>query len=341
MSTSIIQNNQPDLELSYPNVESFSLKVYHIVVRSEVETPLRLPISQPGMALRGAFFSALWELFCNNKTAHTCAECPLHQACPVSKLVAPLRDENERGRDLPRPFALRPASPQLLYQPGETLEFGLTLFGNILPLLPYVVMAANRMGKYGVGTPDKGQRGRFRVKAVEHLNLLSGARFDLLQGPKMQFPTAAMALTSKDVLTRATQLASSPKLELELITPTRLTNKGELVRVLQIRPLLQRLCERLTALEREYGETQPASSGYGALFEQSSQVKVVQNHSRWQEVASYSSRQQRCTPIGGLVGQVHLEGVPTQLLPWLIWGEVIQVGKDVVKGNGCYRLRPA
>jgi len=26
-------------------------------------------------------------------------------------------------------------------------------------------------------------------------------------------------------------------------------------------------------------------------------------------------------------------------LPWLLWGEITQVGKDTSKGNGVYRLR--
>jgi hypothetical protein len=28
-------------------------------------------------------------------------------------------------------------------------------------------------------------------------------------------------------------------------------------------------------------------------------------------------------------------------LPWLLWGEVAQVGKDTVKGNGVFRMMNA
>ena len=51
----------------------------------------------------------VWERFCTSKDQPTCADCPLAQVCPVSSLVAPLRNEPQRGRDWPRPFAIRPA----------------------------------------------------------------------------------------------------------------------------------------------------------------------------------------------------------------------------------------
>src|SRR5262249_51490816 len=61
-----------------------------------------------GSALRGAFCGALWGRFCVNKGAPTCVACPLVHTCPVSMLVAPLRDERPRGRDVPRPFVIEP-----------------------------------------------------------------------------------------------------------------------------------------------------------------------------------------------------------------------------------------
>lgn len=314
------------------------LMVYHLVVRGVVETPLRLPEDQPGMALRGALFQALWERFCANKAARTCAACPLHQGCPVSTLVAPLRDENPRGRDVPRPYALRPP-PGGLLPPGAPLVFGLTLFGRVLPLLPYVVMAAQAMGQGGVGARGgvDGRRGRFRVTAVDGVNLLTGAREDLLDRRRqVHYPT--LAVTAADVAARAAGLPTDT-VEITFLTPMRLVDGGVLVRRPVLRPLIQRLCERLTALAAEYGTT-PGENGYPFhdLLAQAAAVEVVSDETNWQEVASYSARQGRSTPIGGLVGRVRVRGPLTTLHPWLVWGEVVQVGKDVVKGNGCYRL---
>jgi hypothetical protein len=42
--------------------------------------------------------------------------------------------------------------------------------------------------------------------------------------------------------------------------------------------------------------------------------------------------------MGGFVGQVTFEGEIEPFLPWLVWGEVVHVGKDAVKGNGRMRI---
>ncbi|MEI6044882.1 MAG: CRISPR system precrRNA processing endoribonuclease RAMP protein Cas6 [Chloroflexota bacterium] len=315
------------------------LKVYHIRVSGVAESTVRLPEDQPGMAIRGAFFNSLWQRFCTNKEARGCATCPLNQACPVSALVAPLRDENPRGRDIPRPYSIRPPLAKNSWQSGETLQFGLTLFGKVLPLLPYVALAANAMGQGGVGLPDgtTRRRGRFRVTAVEAVNLLSGSCQDLLDH-QQQLHYPKLAVGAAEVEDYALSLASDT-LALEFLTPLRLVNQGELVRELSFRPFFQRLIERMTALDREYSD-QPTegSRTYYELLEKATKIKLLENQTKWRDIGSYSAWQGRTTPIGGLIGRAVFHGDFTDLLSWLVWGEASQVGKDVVKGNGCYHL---
>lgn len=60
----------------------------------------------------------------------------------------------------------------------------------------------------------------------------------------------------------------------------------------------------------------------------------------WWDVAGYSGRLGREQQLGGLVGTaMYYAAAWKALLPWLVWGEVVQVGKNVVKGCGLYRLR--
>jgi hypothetical protein len=73
----------------------------------------------------------------------------------------------------------------------------------------------------------------------------------------------------------------------------------------------------------------------------SDQVELTANQTRWQEVWSYSARQERRTPIGGLVGRARYRAareVWTELLPYLLWGSIIHVGKNAVKGDGWYSI---
>src|SRR5215470_1856033 len=132
-------------------MEPASLVAHHIHVHAIVTEQLELN-EHAGAALRGAFFEALWGRFCVNKQAQTCADCPLVNACPVSSLVAPLRDEAPRGRDVPRPYAIRPPIGYMrTLNPGESFSFGLTLFGSHLNLFPYVAMALQQMAQSGIG----------------------------------------------------------------------------------------------------------------------------------------------------------------------------------------------
>ena len=62
---------------------------------------------------------------------------------------------------------------------------------------------------------------------------------------------------------------------------------------------------------------------------------------RWVDVVSYSSRTRTRTPIGGLVGQVTLVGDLAPLRELLVWGSLIHVGKNAVKGDGWYTIGAA
>ncbi len=75
-----------------------TLTTHHLIFTAETVTPLALE-AQSGAALRGAISNALWDRFCANKAAPTCAGCPLVQVCPVAALVAPMRAEDEKGGD--------------------------------------------------------------------------------------------------------------------------------------------------------------------------------------------------------------------------------------------------
>ncbi|MBO0777548.1 MAG: hypothetical protein J2P37_01860, partial [Ktedonobacteraceae bacterium] len=74
-------------------LRSATIATTHLRFTVRVCTPLALD-AYSGSAFRGSLFHAIWQRFCTNKSAETCAACPLLETCPVSALVAPLREEN-------------------------------------------------------------------------------------------------------------------------------------------------------------------------------------------------------------------------------------------------------
>ena len=127
------------------------------------------------------------------------------------------------------------------------------------------------------------------------------------------------------------------------MTPTRLTHRKHLVKPGRIGfcVLLGRLLDRLESLSQHLSDT-PLDLDYRGLMAQAQGVRTQRDRTLWPELRSYSTRQHRATPIGGLVGKVTFACPVGEdwrpFLPWLVWGQFTHVGKDAVKGNGWYRL---
>lgn len=318
-----------------------SLVTYHLLFTCRVTTPLELD-DYSGSALRGTLFESIWRRFCTNKAAPECAVCPLHTTCPVSALVAPLREENPRGRDIPRPYLLLPPlGTARHYEPGETLLFGLTLFGSIMQLLPYIVLSLSALESSGLGrrvAENNRQRGTFRILSIDSYHPFTGERATLYQQGKPIVQTPTFAVTPADVAAKAATLPTD-RLTLRFRTPTRLIDKATLVKQPALRPLVLRLQERLNALEATYGEaSEPIAESDTDLVQVATTIPCRKDATTWEEVRSYSNRQKSFTYLSGFVGTATFEGQLAPLRPLLLWGELVHVGKSVVKGNGWYSI---
>lgn len=333
---------------------SADLALYPLRLTLTAREPISLD-AHPGSALRGALFNALLRRFCANPTAPSCAACPLNATCPVAGLVAPLRDENPRGRDIPRPFVLaaewdsdvNDSAGQRRFAPSDVLRFRVTLIGRAIAFFPYLALATQLMEFNGIGRPlheNGGRRGRFEVNVIELINPFSGESQPLYQRGQAKVASPTLAISSEQVARQAATLPTDA-ITLHFLTPTRLVDRGQLVHHPSLRVLCARLAERLDALARDYAP-EPAESAdledarmrSQYLAELAARVTLAENATRWVDVASYSARQGRSTPIGGLIGRATYSGDITALRELLVWGELLHVGKNAVKGDGRYRI---
>ena len=317
-----------------------TLTVHHLEFTATALTPVALG-EQSGSALRGAVAGALWERFCANKPAPTCADCPLVKLCPVAALVAPMRDDDEQGSDQrPRPYVLRPPRDGArTYAPGEPIRFGLALFGTAAALYPFVVMAASELERGGLGMrlPELGgRRGTLRLSTIDAVSPLSGARQRLYDSASGQVQMPAMPLDAASVRAHAATLPAE-RITLRLHTPMRLIEQNRLLKRIALRPLIQRLMRRLDDLSIAYGAG-PLGLDFRALLDHAETVGVAEDRTRWVDVVSTSVRQQRRTPIGGLVGEATFVGDLAPLHELIVWGSLVHVGKNAVKGDGWYSI---
>jgi hypothetical protein len=363
-------------------MEGFTAHQLHFTC--EVQTPILLNEHQ-GSAIRGALFRALRNQFCFNKEARSCGECALWATCPICFLVATRDPQSERGVEVPRPYTIEPplanqrvselaserdsdsasrqeairrlpASSGRRYEPGETLEFGLTMFAQALNLFPYVVLGSQALERGGLGKRisesangrisesasqpgGKRRRGTFVIREIAAVNSLTGERKPVLRQGNTMVSVPDLPITNEQVLARAAKL---PRDHITLVfkTPTRIIERGKLLHRPAFRPLVQRLHRRLCDLTRHFTNT-PWEFDFRQVMAQAEAVRVVEDRTCWVELDSFSTRRGASTPMGGFVGQVTFEGDLEPFLPWLVWGEIVHVGKDAVKGNGWYRIGEA
>lgn len=326
----------------------FDFSIHHLRFSVEAATPILMD-EYKGSALRGAWHTYMQQAYCG--APPVARNDPLHQAmCPVCYLT-----NREIGAETRRPYALQPPlSRQLRYEAGEAFEFGFTLFGNAHTLFPYVLLAVREVGgSYGIGgwIPAQGGRGRYRLLSVEAVDPHSQASQTLYRadgGSMVQSPTVVVTASSIEGHRQSLQAALTRpdgKLTLTFLTPMRLIHHEHLMHWFSFSFFFQRLLERLYALAEQFSPTpesyqRPALIADGQrLLPLAEQVQVVANRTEWWDVKGYSQRKQGVTYIGGLIGSVDLVSQHwPALLPYVLWGQSTQLGKNVVKGGGLYQV---
>lgn len=331
-------------------MDNFTISYLRVTAVAETVVVLN---EHKGSAIRGALFHALrgpmrpardgYMGYCANKQAPSCWDCMLHQACPVSTLVSTLDSRSRQGRYVARPYVIHPPldGGKRVYAPGERFSFELALCAEALMLFPYVVLALERLAHEGLGkkVEENGwRRGRLQIESIEAFHPLRGER-QLIRaaGDRMaQFPD--LPVTHGEVLAVAASLPTRGPLGLHFYTPMRLIHQGRLLKVPDFRVLLHRLITRLEELSGRFSDT-PLDLEVPPLLAMAEEVRLVENETRWVELESYSARQGRRTPVGGLMGEVVFEAEDWgPFLPWLIWGCLVGVGKNTVKGDGWFGL---
>jgi hypothetical protein len=226
-------------------------------------------------------------------------------------------------------------------QPGEAFDFHITLFGDALRYLPYFVLAVPEAGRTGVGMG----RGRFLLKSIHAEHPLSGDWEVLKEGENLVRPPADM-VTHAVIMQAAEAFAArlgaeQSRIRMDYLTPLRLILGEQLFKSPDFGVIFAHILKRLDdlAIQHAGGNPRPTEDCQ-RLWDLADRIRLVESQTQWVEVPSGSSRSGKPTWISGLVGSAWYTA-PTEvwreLLPWLLWGEIAQVGKDTAKGNGVFR----
>ena len=302
-----------------------------------VQEPLRMP-RHTGNVFRGRFGYILRQITCVGTTQKCKKRCQFPERCVYSKCFeTPVPDDSPmlRGQPFaPHPFILQPPhSRKLSYTPGDTFSCDLTLIGEAINLLPWMVFTFDQIGKRRIGLRD--QRGQCQLNTVESLPAHDSDQPHTIYTAETEMLTDdGLILRRDDVMQAASHAADA--IELEFLTPTSIKVDGKWTSKLTFEHLIRNLLRRIRFLSYFHcGEDLDVDAP--AIIKAAGSVK---HHLRlnWLRKDRYSYRTEKSVPMGGFVGKARFKGTLESFLPFIYLGEYLHIGHHTAFGFGQYRI---
>lgn len=324
--------------------ENFQIAYYEVIMEAG-EQGLNLP-QYKGSTLRGGFGRTFRKISCSIPKGN-CSECILRQNCPYAYIfeTAPPEDAAvlRKYENIPRPFILEPPlESKTIYQPGETLAFGLILVGRAISYLPYFIVVFNELAEAGLGKYRK----KCILKEIKSKNPLTGEKAVVYSKSEGKVRKVDMIIKASIIpglldLERQKSLMANfdhvSKVTLNYLTMTRLKYEDSYVDRIEFHILIRNLLRRLSSLAY-FHHGQELKLDFSGLVERARGIRLIEDKTNWVDWERFSSRQDTRMKMGGVVGRAVYEGQLDIFLPLLKLGSLVHVGKGTVFGMGKYQI---
>lgn len=296
----------------------------------KVKTRMELPLFK-GSLLRGAFGKTFRGTVCLQRQ-EKCETCKIARSCPYLYLFeSPQFQDSEhqwKASYEPHPFVLEPPlDNKRVYMPEDVFRVGLVLIGEGISYLPYFILVFEEMGFKGIG-PGKG---RFGIKKVTTTDI--DGEHEIYHGGS-KFLLDDIALITPATLTKQ----KTTEVTIDLITPTRIQQRGKFVNKIEFSLLIRTLLRRYSWLSTIYCNDTP-DLPYEQILEYAGKgVRITQSDLVWHSWDHYSFRQKQRMKLGGVMGRIVYTGGLEPFLPLLKLGEYLHIGKGTAFGQGKYKI---
>ncbi len=261
----------------------------------------------------------------------------LNQSCPYAYVFETLKlsgmDINHQADNLPHPFVIEPPlTDQTEFQAGDEFDIGLVLFGKSVSFLPYFVFTFDQMGKMGLGRG----KGKFELISGFALNdLVTGEKIQIYDGQSQVLNGNFRTWRFNDLFPLQKTINNS-SLKIKLLTPTRITQRNQLIKQLPFELFLRTLLRRISLLGRIHCDS-VWELPYREIIDQAvQQVRLVSSETKWHDWERYSNRQRQRMSMGGIVGSLTYEGNLVPYLSLILLGQFTHIGKNTTFGLGQY-----
>jgi hypothetical protein len=301
-----------------------------------------------GSTLRGGFGAVFKRTVCFEKRVKSCADCLLKANCPYAYVFeTPVPEDAQvlsSYSKAPHPFVIEPPlDTKTVYEPGESLDFGLVLVGRAINYLPYFIVVFRELGRVGLGRG----RGKYRLREVAAVQPLDGVEETIYLAANEMVCERDLSVGWEEIEVQGSNVqretsnvkreTSEDRVTVNFLTPTRMKHKGKYVERPEFHVLVRNILRRVSSLYYFHcGERW--ETDYRGIIEAAKGVRLAEVGTGWVDWERYSRRQRQRMNLGGLMGQATYEGEIGPFLPLLVLGELVHVGKGTVFGNGWYEL---
>lgn len=198
-------------------IEKFYLSHYRFTLTPRIT--IRMPESNKGNVLRGAFGSSLRWLVCTMRDARAteCVDCFIKEKCAYPLIFSPVGiNPARRLQNTLRGYVLKPPlGKETEYRPDIPLVFDMILIGDRTSYLPYAIVTLLELGKAWIGL----NRGKFDLSDIEMIkDGVPTSSYDAASGT---VKNVSQKITGEELIDRARRL-NPDELTLRFLTPTRI-----------------------------------------------------------------------------------------------------------------------
>ncbi|MBR2841864.1 MAG: CRISPR system precrRNA processing endoribonuclease RAMP protein Cas6 [Lachnospiraceae bacterium] len=211
------------------------------------------------------------------------------------------------------------------FNAGDLLDFQLILFGRTIVYFSQFVQAFYALGQSGLGN------GLAHYRIVSILNSRSKP---ILKGTDMDMGEYRIGFIRDYISYRLKRIQKEGWPDTIVFhTPLSQKYQGAFLEELDFAAVLKSIQRRVFLLDCFEG-----LEGEDAYRKEWQLPKVLSQESRPVTVYRYSSRHRQEMPLHGIKGYLVLEDIPEEMLPLLLAGELVHIGKNTSFGFGRYTL---
>lgn len=292
----------------------------HFTIQFMEET--RLPVNKVS-AIRGGIGEMLLRNNCIRD--RNCAECDFESECIVRRTMYSKFDRKPAfvttGDSVG--YVLECENYEEIFSAGDMLKFQLILFGKTIVYFSQFLQAVYQLGSVGIGK----EHSEYRLVSIRNT---TGK--ELLEGANVLMEHYIVQTIGDYVRYRLGQ-GRILENKIRFKTPVTLKHQGKLQERLTIEAVIPAVFRRLYILDCFEG------LDCEEMLWQGEYPEVLSENSRKITVRRYSSTQDQKMNLWGIKGELVLSEIPQELLPVLLAGEIMHIGKNTSFGFGRYYVQ--